>query len=84
MCFWLTLPYVKTESTAADGLASSMPLLVPVSPGSSFLIVDESKGGGTEHVDDFGSAVHTSSGHGKSYGQLHVCGVREARQAGEH
>ena len=45
--------------------------------------MDESKGGGTEHVDDFGSAVHTSSGHGKSCGQLSVRGVREARQAGE-
>lgn len=35
-------------------------------------------------MDDFGSAAHTSSGHSKSYGQLSVRGVREARQAGEH
>lgn len=34
-------------------------------------------------MDDFGSAAHTSSGH-KSYGQLSVRGVVEARQAGEH
>ena len=46
--------------------------------------MDESKRGGTEHVDDFGSAAHTSSGHSKSCGQFSVRGVREARQAGEH
>ena len=83
MCFWLTLPYVKTESTAAECLASSMTPHVPGSPGSSVLTVNESKRGRTEHVDDFGSAVHTSPGHSKSRGQLNVHGVSEAQQAGE-
>lgn len=34
---------MKTESTAAEGLASSMPPRVPGSPGSSVLMVNESK-----------------------------------------